>query len=269
MRLNDRHKHHSHGAQTMDFYVFQSGLRDWNSTYKVVSALLILISCIAFNDVWISLTVIVTMGMVNVIGNRVPLKLYMGLLKIPIVFLVLGCTAIGLGVSMHPAGDYRISLGRIYIYTTAAGLQQAAELFLKAMGAVSAMYAMTLSTSASGLIGVLKKAHMPKLMIELMYLIYRFIFILWDTHGKLKTAAVSRLGYVDFKTACLSFGKTAGNLFLLSMKKADTYYDAMVSRGYDGELRFLEEEQIATTEQIAGIAAYFLGLAIIWYMGRG
>lgn len=269
MRLNDRHKHHSHGVQTMDFYVFQSGFKDWNNTYKVGSAMLILLLCIALDDVWISGTVIVTMGMVNVIGNRVPLKQYLGLLKIPIAFLVLGGIAIGLGISTHPAGDYRISLGRIFIYTTDAGLQQAAELFLKAMGAVSAMYAMTLSTSASGLIRVLRKAHIPKLIIELMYLIYRFIFILSDTHGKLKTAAVSRLGYVDVKTACHSFGKTAGNLFLLSMKKADTYYDAMVSRGYDGELRFLEEEQTATTEQIAGIAAYFLGLAVIWYMGRG
>lgn len=269
MRGHHGHSRPPHGGQTMDFYAFQSGLRDWSNTYKVVSALLILVLCMVLDDIWVSGTVIITLGMVNIHGNKVPWKQYLALLRIPIAFLVLGGIAIGIGISARPLGDYRISLGSIYIYTTTAGWKEAAELFLKAMGAVSAMYAMTLSTSAGGLIGVLKQAHIPEIMIELMYLIYRFIFILSDTHGKLKMAAASRLGYGNVPAACRSFGKTAGNLLVLSMKKADIYYDAMVSRGYDGELRFLEEERKATKEQIAGMFAYLLGLAVIWYMGRG
>ena len=89
-----KHRHHSHGVQTMDFYAYQSGLRQWNGSYKVLSALLILILCIGLNDIWVSLTVIVTVGMLNVIGNRVPFRQYVELMKIPIAFLVLGCVAI-------------------------------------------------------------------------------------------------------------------------------------------------------------------------------
>lgn len=68
-----------------------------------------------------------------------------------------------------------------------------------------------------------------------MYLIYRFIFVLSDTHSQMKQAAVSRLGTCDFRTSCRTFGSTAGNLLVASLKKADTYYDSLLSRCYDGD----------------------------------
>ncbi len=263
-----KHRHHSHGVQAMDFYAYQSGMKDWSGSYKVLSALLILILCILLNDIWVSLTVIVTVGMINVIGNRVPFMQYLELLKIPITFLILGCITIAFGISLKPVGDYRISLHWFYLYFTRADIIKAAELFLKAMGAVSAMYMMALSTPVSELISVLRKAHVPKVITELMNMIYRFIFILTDVQGRMKRSAVSRLGYVDFRTSCKSFGKIAGNLFVLSLKKADTYYDAMISRCYDGEIMFLEDEKKVTSVQIAGMAAYLLSLLLIWYIGK-
>lgn len=267
-RHTHKHGHHSHGVQTMDFYAFQSGLREWNGGYKVLSALLILILCIALNDIWVSLTVIITVGMINVIGNKVPIREYLELLKIPIAFLVLGCIAIAFGVSVKPIGDYRISLHWFYLYLNKTDIQKAVELFLKAMGAVSAMYFMALSTPASELISVLRKAHIPKLIVELMNMIYRFIFILTEVQGRMKRAAVSRLGYADFRTSCNSFGKIAGNLFILSLKKADTYYDAMISRCYDREILFLEEEKKVGWIHIVGMTGYLAVLVLVWYMGQ-
>lgn len=105
------------------------------------------------------------------------------------------------------------------------------------------MYMMTLATPASEMIGVLKRIHVPKMIVELMYLIYRFIFVLSDTHSQMKQAAVSRLGTCDFRTSCRTFGSTAGNLLVASLKRADTYYDSLLSRCYDGDLCFLEEEK--------------------------
>ena len=47
----------------------------------------------------------------------------------------------------------------------------------KALGAVSALYMMTLTTPLSEIIAVLRKAHIPKLIIELMNMIYRYILL--------------------------------------------------------------------------------------------
>lgn len=263
-----RHHHHSHGAKSIDYYACQSGLRHWNDSYKVLSACIILVLCIVLSNPWVSVTVILTMGIINLWGNRVSIHTYIGLLKIPIAFLVLGTVAIALGISKQPLGDYNLWLHWGYLYFTKTGIRQALELFLKAMGAVSAMYLMALSTPASELIGVLRKAHVPKIIVELMNMIYRFIFILTEVQSNMKTAAVSRLGYVDFKTSCYSFGQTGGNLFILSLKKANTYYDAMVSRCYEGDLPFWEEEKQIKAWQIGLLAVYVAGLFLLYFLMR-
>ena len=143
---------------------------------------------------------------------------------------------------------------------------QAVLLFTRALGAVSAMYMMTLATPASEMIGVLKRIHVPKMIVELMYLIYRFIFLLSDTHSQMKQAAVSRLGTCDFRTSCRTFGSTAGNLLVASLKKADTYYDSLLSRCYDGDLCFLEEEKRIRGSQAAAAAGYLLLIAAVWIL---
>lgn len=68
---------------------------------------------------------------------------------------------------------------------------KAGNLVLKALGAVSALYMMTLTTPLSEIIAVLRKAHVPKLIIELMNMIYRYIFIMIDTHSRMKNSAES------------------------------------------------------------------------------
>lgn len=268
MNLHHHKHHHSHGVQSIDYYACQSGIRQWNGSYKVLSACIILVLCIVLDNPWISITVIFTMGLMNLLANRVALHAYLELMKIPIAFLILGCVAIAVGISGKPLGDYNFSLHWFYIYFTKSGIRQALELFLKAMGAVSAMYLMALSTPASELISVLRKAHVPKIIVELMNMIYRFIFILTDVQSRMKTSAVSRLGYVDFKTSCYSFGQIGGNLFIISLKKANAYYDAMISRCYDGELLFWEEEKKVKVWQLVLTAGYVTVLFLMFAVFR-
>ncbi len=263
-----RHRRHSHSVNSMDYYASQSGIRHWNDSYKVISACSILLLCILLNQPVISIAVILTMGFMNVKVNGVSFYDYAGFLKIPVAFLILGSAAVACGISRSPAGDYRISLNWFYLYVTEEGIKQAAELVLKAMGAVSAMYFLALSTPAHELTGVLKKAHVPRIIVELMDMIYRFIFILTEVQGRMKTAAMSRLGYTDFKTSCYSFGQTGGNLFLLSLKKANACYDAMISRCYEGELPFWEEEKQLKIWQVALLAAYEGSLIMLFLILR-
>ena len=84
-----------------------------------------------------------------------------------------------------------------------------------------------LSTMSGEIFSVLKKCHVPKLIIELMNMMYRFIFILLDTNSKMRNSAESRLGYTDFRKALYSFGSTASNLFVVSMKRGNQFFDAL------------------------------------------
>ena len=194
---------------------------------------------------------------------------YITMLLVPIVFLIFGTIAIAIGFSMRPVGQYHVHfLNLFYIYWSKASLLKAGGLVFKALGAVSAPYMMTLTTPLSEIIAVLRKAHIPKLIIELMNMIYRYIFIMIDTHSRMKNSAESRLGYCDFKTSCYSFGQVASNLLVVSLKRGNNYYNALEARCYDGDLRFLEEEKPLKAGQIAMAVIFIVVLILIWFFTR-
>lgn len=256
----------SMGIYSIDFYAYTSGLREWNPGFKAAVSTVVLLLCIIAGRPVVSVWVLVSTGAVTVGMGGLSLRKYLNLLKIPLAFLVMGGIAVAVGFSRSPYGDAWIHLHWFYLYVAWDGISTAFNLTLKALGAVSAMYMLVLSTPASEIIGVLRRLYVPKLVIELMNMIYRFIFVLMDTQCRMKLAAQSRLGYCDFKTSCRSFGSTAGNLFVMALKKANLYYDALISRCYDGQLLFLEEEKPVKMRQIVAACGYVLILVLVWVL---
>lgn len=250
----------------LDYYAFSSALHSWNACYKAIFAITNVLVCILAENWLISVVIALSMAYLIVGKGKLHFDTYIRLLKIPIVFMLFSGIAIAVNLSGSARAEPGISLGFCYVYMTEESVKSAINVFLKAFGAVSAMYMLTLTTTSDEVISVLKKCHVPKLIIELMYLIYRYIFVLLDVHAKMKDAARSRAGERDFKTSCHTFGNIANNLFLISIKKAGIYYDAMIARGYYGELVFLETEKKITKAQIIGAGIYFLLLGSLIYL---
>ena len=272
-RKNHHHFHfgHSHEGSTLDIdaMAYNSKMRSWNAGFKVLLAVTSLILCIAFNNIYVSLATILMMGYLTVVVGELDFDHYLSMMTIPIIFMVVGAITIAIGYSLKPTGQYYLHVFNLfYIYWSDRSLTQAAVLILKALGAVSALYMMTLTTPLTELVSVLRKIHMPKLIIELMNMIYRYIFIMLETYSRLKNSAESRLGYCDFRTSCYSFGQIASNLFVITLKKGNAYYNALEARCYDGELNFLEDVKPVKTWQIAMGAAFIVFLCIIWVLTR-
>lgn len=249
----------------MDAYAYTSHLRNENPAFKVLFSLITLLLCILLDNPLVSGAVLICMTYLTVIKSGVPFREWMGLLTIPLVFVILAVLAVMLEFSGQPHDIY-VSIGFTYIVTTADHLRRGCFLFLRIMGAVSAMYFMTLTTPAHELIGALRKCHVPALLIELMHLIYRYIFLLLQTQRRMRISAESRLGFCDYATSLRSFGSIAGNLLVVSLKQADTCYDAMESRCYDGELCFLEEDKPLRRALIVYAAAFWLVLVILYIL---
>lgn len=260
---------HSHDSiYSIDFYAYNSKLKNINPVFKVCFAFAVLILCILADNVYVSSIIIISMCFITVYMGGIKFHEYISLMTIPIIFMILGSIAIAIGISFNMSGEYRINLWGIYVYTSNDSLLKACKVVMTALGAVSAMYMMTLSTNTSEIISVLRKIYVPKLIIELMNMIYRFIFILIDVQCKMKNSAQSRLGYTDFKTSCYSFGSTASNLLIVSLKKANSYYNSMESRCYDGDMLFLEENKKVNNVHVILAVIYFLLLILIWYMTK-
>ena len=114
------------------------------------------------------------------------------------------------------------------------------------------------------ILGAFRKLHIPSFLIELMLLIYRFIFVLSETAWAIMVSQQSRLGNRDLKTRMRSFGALGASLFILALKRSNALYDAMESRCYDGNIRVLSREQKARAGEIAAITVFELILVLLW-----
>ena len=107
------------------------------------------------------------------------------------------------------------------------------------MGAVACMYFLTLNTPVTDVTMALEKLHVPRLLVELMELIYRFIFVLAETAANIRIAQESRLGYQGLRRSISSLGTLISMVFLRAWRKADRVYTALESRGYANHLTTL------------------------------
>lgn len=92
-------------------------------------------------------------------------------------------------------------------------------LLLRSYSSISVVYFLVCSTPAADLDYVFLKLRFPKIFREMFLLIYRYIFILFDTKDKIITAQKSRLGYRNYKLAKESFA-----ILLVSILKKSYYY---------------------------------------------
>lgn len=256
---------HKHGEGfSIDLYAYASNIRGWSSDFKVIFSVLVMILTILLNNPYVSVAVIFAMTYVIVVKGGLPITDYLSILAIPISFILLGTFTIAIDFAKEPIGQYNLYLGFCYVFTSLIQLKKMFFLILKVFAAISALQMMTLSTSSNEIIAVLRRARIPKLIIELMNLIYRFIFILMDVHRQMKNSAKARQGYCDFKTSCLTFGSIASNMLVISMKKANAYYNAMEARCYDGELLFLEEDKRMKQNQLIAASLFIIFLFLLW-----
>ena len=254
-----------HGENiSIDFYAYTSKIKNWNSSFKMIFSVVMIVMCILLDNPYVSISVILGMSYITIIKGGLSLRDYLSVLMIPIVFILISIFTISVDISRNPLGEYNLYLGVGYVFTSKEMLTKGLFLLLKILGAISALQMMSLSTPSSDIIYVLRKAHVPKLIIELMNMIYRYIFILMDVSSKMKNSAEARLGYCDIKTSYYTFGRIGSNMLIVSFKKANAYYDAMEARCYDGELIFLEEEKNLDKKLVFWALLFIIFLVGLW-----
>ena len=245
------HAHNDSGhLSAIDRLAHRSRLRPWNAMLKLLFSVALLLSCVAARSPAVSLFLVVTLaGAVCGLGGT-PVRTYLALLRIPMAFILLGALAIVLEASWAPVGSWQLRLGSLYLCASPESLQRGGTVLTTALGAVSAMYLLALTTPIHEITSTLSRLHVPGMLIELMYLIYRFIFLLSETAHQMHMAAQSRLGYWGWRQSMQTFGKSMANLLVTALRQASSTYDAMVARCYDGRLAFWTEEKPVTPMQI-------------------
>jgi cobalt/nickel transport system permease protein len=226
----------------IDKYAYASKLKEQNPLEKISFALLTLCVCLWANSILLSLVVLLIMVWVSVRKGRIPLSFFLKLMLLPMFFLILGVLMIALQISDNPTRFIlSVPVFGTFLGFSQAGTETAIRLLFRALGAVSCLYYLALNTPMVDLLSALRKLKFPQLLLELMSLIYRFIFVLMETAETIYTAQNSRLGYSGLRAGYHSLGALVSTLFIRAYKRSEEIYTAMEARGYDGEIIVLEE----------------------------
>lgn len=252
-----------HNHLQIDYIAYNSNIRNWNTGYKLLFMAASIITVIIEDSILISVYTLIFMGFINIFIAKLSFKEYLKVMKIPAAFILLGSIAIGICFFSTAQGVFSLDIGFTYLCFTKESIHQMFNVILKAFGAVSAMYIVTLSTPVCEIIAELKKLRIPGIFIELMYLVYRYIFILFDTVHKMQDSGKARLGYTSFRASCRSFSMMLSNLLIISLKNSRNYYNAMEARCYNGQLEFYTEKKSLTRLQAVLTLMYFIFFIII------
>ncbi len=230
--------------QLIDRFAYSNALRHVDPLYKAGLALLIILLCLVLNEPQVGLAAALWMLVMAVALARIPARTFGGILLAEGAFLLLATLAVIVSFGLHPplqAGGWALHLGPLWIATTPAALYQGANLILRALGAAAAMNFLALTTPMVDVIELLHRLHLPAIIIDLMTLMYRFIFVLLESLERMNRAQNSRLGFsASYMRRMQNAAWIATHLFIESFLRSRQLQMALASRGYDGgDLRVL------------------------------
>lgn len=179
-----------------------------------------LLICVAVRSFTVSIITLAVMGYLTVRYSQASLSRYVRMMMWPFAFLIMGTIAVLFDISARPDGILNIPLGGSFAVITSYSLVYALRLILVSLASVACLYFLVLTTPVPELTGLLKRLHCPWLIIELMTMIYRFIFVLLDSALTITKAQRCRLGNRDFRTSVRSMGTMLAALLVQSLHRA-------------------------------------------------
>ena len=199
----------------------------------------------------------------------VPLRRYLRLLALPGAFLLLG--ALALAVDLGPAQGAVLALpapGGV-LSVTAESQRRAALTTLRAFGGVSWLYALALTTPMGQILDLLRRLKLPKTLVELMFLTYRYLFLLWELLEAMTQAARCRLGWRDLSAGVRTSGAVAAVLLGRSLGQARRSLAAMEARCWRGDVSLEGPDRAPLTPgQVLASACLSAGLIFMSLWAR-
>ncbi len=171
---------------------------------------------------------------------RTPLKIVLGRMLPPVI---LGFVVFLLMTFFHQ-GSQVLSLKvlglELEIYRE--GLVLGTTVLLRIISSVSILLCLSLTTPVHELGYALLWFRIPRVIVEILLLTYRYLFVLWDEGMRIRQAQAMRLGYPDWrnpagwKKAVNSTSTLMAMVFIRAYDRAENTFAAMQTRGYNGEV---------------------------------
>lgn len=163
---------------------------------------------------------------------KTPIKTLSLRMVLPLTFATLILAMKGLHEGQTPI--FSISPLGYDLILRKEGLIEGRLIFFKVMGGVSLVLLLSFTTTIPDLCASAKWLKIPNVLVELLFLMYRYIFLFLEEVSRMHTAQRCRLGYSTWRRTIHSFGTLGGMLMVRAVTRAESTHTSMQSRGYDG-----------------------------------
>jgi cobalt/nickel transport system permease protein len=174
----------------------------------------------------------------------------------------------------------RLPLGPWTLVASISGMLRFANVAVKSWLSVQAAIVLASSTPFPDLLLAMRAVHIPRLLVAMFGLMWRYLFVLADEALRLMRARASRSGHARQVDGGLKpvrpggslawrarvAGGMVGSLFLRAIERSDRIYVAMLSRGYDGEVRSFALPPLSLRAR-GTLLMGLLILGLLWLVG--
>lgn len=257
----------------LDAYAYANRLRMLPPAHKTAFAMGVLsIAFLAHAPVqvlifgWMSIWIVVYAG--------IPLRFYARIIAVAFMFIVVSLPALLVEIADVQKGadiDALVGLraGSWYIFMSQSGLQQAGSLAARALAATSCLYFLMLTIPFSELLYVLRRLRMPVVILEVMLVMYRFIFVLLDTAVHIRIAQLSRGGHNGFWNTMRDMGRLFVQVFAGAMERQRKLAIGLTARGFTGEIRVYQSRVYTSSVRytVEAVVGMIVLIGMEWLIG--
>jgi len=199
-------------------------------------------------DGWLAYGLFLALNLVLLLLSRVPpfYVLKRSLVVLPFVLMIV----IFIPFFKDGTEAFGVNIGSWHIEVSREGLLLLASVCCKAWLSVLSLILLTASTSINDLLKGLERLKMPAIMVMLMSFMYRYLFVISDETDRLFRARNCRSFGGGVRLNIRTLGYMAGSLFLRSYERGERIYGAMLSRGFDGHGRSLNQLDIRLVDVV-------------------
>lgn len=158
---------------------------------------------------------------------------------------------------------FSVGLYGIEITGYKEGVLEGLRITSRIIGGVSLVIVLGFATPFTEFVAALAWLRVPRQFVEIMLFAYRYLFVFLEDASTIYNAQKNRLGYTGIKKGLHSFGVLAGSLVLRGFEQSQKTSEAMIQRGYCGDMPLLRDKPLKRRQLLAGALIVIIG-GVIW-----
>ena len=193
----------------------------WDTRTKVIALVIFVFGVVSLQSIY-ALLIAFALVVLAVVSVKIPLSFFIKRVKWVLPFLIFIFVGLILGRGLNHLHD---------------SLYFGGAVSLKALTSITATFLVLGTQSLENFFKGLSQIKLPKVIVSILFLTYRYVYLFRDVFQDTYRALVSR-GFCNTfsKQTMKVYGEMTGTLFIKALDRSEIVLKSMEARGFDGSM---------------------------------